>query len=87
MTPSFAQKPTNGGTPARLNMSIAIMPANQGLRAFRALEILQPSASKPCARQQQDHAEGSARDDHVADRVEQRRLVALRRARQISRAA
>ena len=47
MTPSLAQNPMNGGNPARLNITIAIMPANHGLRALSPRKSVILSASNP----------------------------------------
>ena len=38
ITASLAQKPTNGGTPAMLNISMSMTAASQGLRALRPLK-------------------------------------------------
>ena len=46
-TDHFAQKPTNGGTPAMDNMRISIMNANHGLRWFKPLKSSRRSASMP----------------------------------------
>ena len=56
ITASFAQKPTNGGTPAVLNISIIMIAANQGLLRLRP-EVLDLIAFETFARQQQDHPE------------------------------
>ena len=46
-TDHFAQKPTNGGTPAMDSIRISIMNANQGLRSFTPLKSSSRSASWP----------------------------------------
>ncbi len=87
MTPSLAQKPTNGGTPARLNIRISHHAGEPRAARVQALEVVELVGLEALARQQQDHAEAPPATIDVADHVEHRGLIALRPCRRGSRAA
>ena len=55
-----------------LNMIISITSANHGLRAFKTFEVLEALGLEAAAAQQDDHAEGRGRHQHVGERVEHR---------------